>query len=152
MKKIIFVLLMTSVFCISCGKQEIVSEVPEEVMESPVVSDNNIGAETVSDDVVSPYKEMHLSVNNLCGADFGMFAAIEPITGEQVLLGAVPNGKVLLYTMNWPREVDKLTWAIYTTGGDLYMEGETYVKEAESMVTLMFEGNGEVEKISENVE
>lgn len=90
-----------------------------------------------------------LSVVNMCGIEVGMVAVIDPVTGEQVNLDSLSDQESISMEADWPSSVNEFQWALYNTGGELCVEGTTDISSAQTTVTLLLTGDGDLEKVEE---
>lgn len=50
---------------------------------------------------------------------------------------------------DWPSSVNEFQWALYNTDGELCVEGTTDISSAQTTVTLLLTGDGDLEKVEE---
>ena len=94
-------------------------------------------------------RALTLSVVNMCGIEVGMVAVIDPVTGEQVNLDSLSDQESISMEADWPSSVNEFQWALYNTGGELCVEGTTDISSAQTTVTLLLTGDGDLEKVEE---
>lgn len=82
----------------------------------------------------------------MCGIEVGMVAVIDPVTGEQVNLDSLSDQESISMEADWPSSVNEFQWALYNTGGELCVEGTTDISSAQTTVTLLLTGDGDLEK------
>lgn len=111
-----------------------------------VSSDSDSSAiESTSEDT----RALTLSVVNMCGIEVGMVAVIDPVTGEQVNLDSLSDQESISMEADWPSSVNEFQWALYNTDGELCVEGTTDISSAQTTVTLLLTGDGDLEKVEE---
>lgn len=122
----------------STSPSETVTALPADV--SP---DSDTSAiESTSEDT----RALTLSVVNMCGIEVGMVAVIDPVTGEQVNLDSLSDQESISMEADWPSSVNEFQWALYNTDGELCVEGTTDISSAQTTVTLLLTGDGDLEK------
>lgn len=94
-------------------------------------------------------RTLTLSVVNMCGIEVGMVAVIDPVTGEQVNLDSLSDQESISMEADWPSSVNEFQWALYNTDGELCVEGTTDISSAQTTVTLLLTGDGDLEKVEE---
>ena len=94
-------------------------------------------------------RALTLSVVNMCGIEIGMVAVIDPVTGEQVNLDSLSDQESISMEADWPSSVNEFQWALYNTDGELCVEGTTDISSAQTTVTLLLTGDGDLEKVEE---
>ena len=94
-------------------------------------------------------RALTLSVVNMCGIEVGMVAVIDPVTGEQVNLDSLSDQESISMEADWPSSVNEFQWALYNTDGELCVEGTTDISSAQTTVTLLLTGDGDLEKVEE---
>ena len=94
-------------------------------------------------------RALTLSVVNMCGIEIGMVAVIDPVTGEQVNLDSLSDQESISMEADWPSSVNEFQWALYNTDGELCVEGTTDISGAQTAVTLLLTGDGDLEKVEE---
>lgn len=125
----------------STSPSETVTALPADV--SP---DSDTSAiESTSEDT----RALTLSVVNMCGIEVGMVAVIDPVTGEQVNLDSLSDQESISMEADWPSSVNEFQWALYNTDGELCVEGTTDISSAQTTVTLLLTGDGDLEKVEE---
>ena len=88
------------------------------------------------------------TIINTCGADIGMFSVIDPVTAEQVNVGAILNEEMLSLESDWPIGVTDFQWAVYNMNGELYSEATTDISQAITTVIITLQGEGSIDKIN----
>ena len=121
--------------------QEYLSALPADVSPDSDTSD----IESTSEDT----RALTLSVVNMCGIEVGMVAVIDPVTGEQVNLDSLSDQESISMEADWPSSVNEFQWALYNTDGELCVEGTTDISSAQTTVTLLLTGDGDLEKVEE---
>lgn len=125
----------------STSPSETVTALPADV--SP---DSDTSAiESTSEDT----RALTLSVVNMCGIEVGMVAVIDPVTGEQVNLDSLSDQESISMEADWPSSVNEFQWALYNTDGELCVEGTTDISSAQTTVTLLLTGDGDLKKVEE---
>lgn len=144
MKRLLSTLLM-SVICVSlsaCGQSDKEAKKLEEAQNQTI---ENIASAKEHDE---NYITIVLDIVNATNVDFGAEALIDPKTKEQILLEGTLKQNSLSVEIDWPKDEDELNWAIYTTDGQLYMEGVTKIEEDKHHITLTMEGDSTIENVT----
>ena len=94
-------------------------------------------------------KSIIITATNECGIDIGMFSVIDPISGEQYNISAIADGQSVSMPVEWPVEITDFQWALYNQNGELCVEATTDVSQAESGVTLLLTGDGNLDDVQE---
>lgn len=144
MKRLLSTLLM-SVICVSlsaCGQSDKEAKKLEEAQNQTL---ENIASAKEHDE---NYITIVLDIVNATNVDFGAEALIDPKTKEQILLEGTLKQNSLSVEIDWPKDEDELNWAIYTTDGQLYMEGVTKIEEDKHHITLTMEGDSTIENVT----
>ena len=94
-------------------------------------------------------KSIIITATNECGIDIGMFSVIDPISGEQYNISAIADGQSVSMPVEWPVEITDFQWALYNQNGELCVEATTDVSQAESGVTLLLTGDGNLDDLQE---
>ena len=94
-------------------------------------------------------KSIIITATNECGIDIGMFSVIDPISGEQYNISAIADGQSVSMPVEWPVEITDFQWALYNQNGELCVEATTDVSKAESGVTLLLTGDGNLDDVQE---
>ena len=94
-------------------------------------------------------KSILITATNECGVDIGMFSVIDPISGEQYNISAIEDGQSVSMPVEWPTEITDFQWALYNQNGELCVEATTDVSQAESGVTLLLTGDGNLDNVQE---
>ena len=90
-------------------------------------------------------KSIIITATNECGIDIGMFSVIDPISGEQYNISAIADGQSVSMPVEWPVEITDFQWALYNQNGELCVEATTDISQAESGVTLLLTGDGNLD-------
>lgn len=90
-------------------------------------------------------KSIIITATNECGIDIGMFSVIDPISGEQYNISAIADGQ----SVSMPVEITDFQWALYNQNGELCVEATTDISQAESGVTLLLTGDGNLDDVQE---
>ena len=109
-------------------------------------------AEAVESTESSEYaerKSIIITATNECGIDIGMFSVIDPISGEQYNISAIADGQSVSMPVEWPVEITDFQWALYNQNGELCVEATTDISQAESGVTLLLTGDGNLDDVQE---
>lgn len=109
-------------------------------------------AEAVESTESSEYaerKSIIITAANECGIDIGMFSVIDPISGEQYNISAIADGQSVSMPVEWPVEITDFQWALYNQNGELCVEATTDISQAESGVTLLLTGDGNLDDVQE---
>lgn len=109
-------------------------------------------AEAVESTESSEYaerKSIIITATNECGIDIGMFSVIDPISGEQYNISAIADGQSVSMPVEWPVEITDFQWALYNQNGELCVEVTTDISQAESGVTLLLTGDGNLDDVQE---
>lgn len=94
-------------------------------------------------------KSIIITATNECGIDIGMFSVINPISGEQYNISAIADGQSVSMPVEWPVEITDFQWALYNQNGELCVEATTDISQAESGVTLLLTGDGNLDDVQE---
>ena len=94
-------------------------------------------------------KSIIITATNECGIDIGMFFVIDPISGEQYNISAIADGQSVSMPVEWPVEITDFQWALYNQNGELCVEATTDISQAESGVTLLLTGDGNLDDVQE---
>ena len=94
-------------------------------------------------------KSLIITATNECGIDIGMFSVIDPISGEQYNISAIADGQSVSMPVEWPVEITDFQWALYNQNGELCVEATTDISQAESGVTLLLTGDGNLDDVQE---
>ena len=94
-------------------------------------------------------KSIIITASNECGIDIGMFSVIDPISGEQYNISAIADGQSVSMPVEWPVEITDFQWALYNQNGELCVEATTDISQAESGVTLLLSGDGNLDDVQE---
>lgn len=94
-------------------------------------------------------KSIIITATNECGIDIGMFSVIDPISGEQYNISAIADGQSVSMPVEWPVEITDFQWALYNQNGELCVEATTDIGQAESGVTLLLTGDGNLDDVQE---
>lgn len=94
-------------------------------------------------------KSIIITATNECGIDIGMFSVIDPISGEQYNISAITDGQSVSMPVEWPVEITDFQWALYNQNGELCVEATTDISQAESGVTLLLTGDGNLDDVQE---
>lgn len=94
-------------------------------------------------------KSIIITATNECNIDIGMFSVIDPISGEQYNISAIADGQSVSMPVEWPVEITDFQWALYNQNGELCVEATTDISQAESGVTLLLTGDGNLDDVQE---
>ena len=125
---------------------------PEETTEAAEAAGTDQAAEAVESTESSEYaerKSIIITATNECGIDIGMFSVIDPISGEQYNISAIADGQSVSMPVEWPVEITDFQWALYNQNGELCVEATTDISQAESGVTLLLTGDGNLDDVQE---
>lgn len=114
--------------------------------------DSQAAVEAVESTESSEYaerKSIIITATNECGIDIGMFSVIDPISGEQYNISAIADGQSVSMPVEWPVEITDFQWALYNQNGELCVEATTDISQAESGVTLLLTGDGNLDDVQE---
>lgn len=75
-----------------------------------------------------------------------MLSVIDPVTGEQLNIGALENEGTLTLD-NWPSEATTFQWAVYNQRGELYQESSTDISSAQTGVSIVLKGNSSIDNV-----
>lgn len=172
-KTLIICMLLGIMLLTSCGKtdhQDQVSDTTEQTSgdsrqtieepaetvggseESTEAAGTAQAAEAVESTESSEYaerKSIIITATNECGIDIGMFSVIDPISGEQYNISAIADGQSVSMPVEWPVEITDFQWALYNQNGELCVEATTDISQAESGVTLLLTGDGNLDDVQE---
>lgn len=123
---------------------------PEETTEVAGTAQTAAEAvETTESSEFAERKSIIITATNECGIDIGMFSAIDPISGEQYNISAIADGQSVSMPVEWPVEITDFQWALYNQNGELCVEATTDISQAESGVTLLLTGDGNLDDVQE---
>ena len=133
------IMLMTS-----CGKTD-------HQDQAPVATEQTSGdsRQTTESSEYAERKSIIITATNECGIDIGMFSVIDPISGEQYNISAIADGQSVSMPVEWPVEITDFQWALYNQNGELCVEATTDISQAESGVTLLLTGDGNLDDVQE---
>ena len=124
----------------------------EETTEAAEAAGTAQAAEAVESTESSEFaerKSIIITATNECGIDIGMFSVIDPISGEQYNISAIADGQSVSMPVEWPVEITDFQWALYNQNGELCVEATTDISQAESGVTLLLTGDGNLDDVQE---
>lgn len=124
----------------------------EETTEASEAAGTAQAAEAVESTESSEYaerKSIIITATNECGIDIGMFSVIDPISGEQYNISAIADGQSVSMPVEWPVKITDFQWALYNQNGELCVEATTDISQAESGVTLLLTGDGNLDDVQE---
>lgn len=160
-KTLIICMLLGTMLLTSCGKADSLDQTPnatEQASEETrrTTDERSKTTETTAETVESTEstefadrKSIIITATNECGIDIGMFSVIDPISGEQYNISAIENGQSVSMPVEWPTEITDFQWALYNQNGELCVEATTDISQAESGVTLLLTGNGNLDDVQE---
>lgn len=123
---------------------------PEETTEAAGTAQTAAEAvETTESSEFAERKSIIITATNECGIDIGMFSVIDPISGEQYNISAIADGQSVSMPVEWPVEITDFQWALYNQNGELCVEATTDISQAESGVTLLLTGDGNLDDVQE---
>lgn len=128
----------------SCGKTD-------HQDQAPVATEQTSGdsRQTTESSEYAERKSIIITATNECGIDIGMFSVIDPISGEQYNISAIADGQSVSMPVEWPVEITDFQWALYNQNGELCVEATTDISQAESGVTLLLTGEGNLDDVQE---
>lgn len=122
----------------------------EESTEAAVTAQAAVEAvESTESSEYAERKSIIITAANECGIDIGMFSVIDPISGEQYNISAIADGQSVSMPVEWPVEITDFQWALYNQNGELCVEATTDISQAESGVTLLLTGDGNLDDVQE---
>lgn len=122
----------------------------EESTEAAVTAQAAVEAvESTESSEYAERKSIIITASNECGIDIGMFSVIDPISGEQYNISAIADGQSVSMPVEWPVEITDFQWALYNQNGELCVEATTDISQAESGVTLLLTGDGNLDDVQE---
>lgn len=92
-------------------------------------------------------KALTISVLNLSEVDAGMFAVIDPVTGEQMNIDGMTSGETISLECNWPVDTAEFQWALYDLQGELCIEASTDLTAAKDKISLVLVGTETIENV-----
>jgi len=128
----------------SCGKTDHQDQAP--VATEQISGDSR---QTTESSEYAERKSIIITATNECGIDIGMFSVIDPISGEQYNISAIADGQSVSMPVEWPVEITDFQWALYNQNGELCVEATTDISQAESGVTLLLTGDGNLDDVQE---
>ncbi|MBP5299195.1 MAG: hypothetical protein J6Z09_08605 [Lachnospiraceae bacterium] len=167
---VLLLTLMTLSFA-SCDKKEPVSSSSPIISEGPLVISTETSASaavstetsvsmsisseaSTSEDNPEVNKGLDFQVNiiNMCKADIGMVAILDPYEGNQHEIGELADGQVLTCSFTgWPEDVTSFDVAFYNNAGELVSNSTVDITGVKSMVTIMLSGEGNIEKVKSEI-
>lgn len=119
--------------------------------QAPVATEQTSGdsRQTTESSEYAERKSIIITATNECGIDIGMFSVIDPISGEQYNISAIADGQSVSMPVEWPVEITDFQWALYNQNGELCVEATTDISQAESGVTLLLTGDGNLDDVQE---
>ncbi len=119
--------------------------------QAPVATEQISGdsRQTTESSEYAERKSIIITATNECGIDIGMFSVIDPISGEQYNISAIADGQSVSMPVEWPVEITDFQWALYNQNGELCVEATTDISQAESGVTLLLTGDGNLDDVQE---
>ena len=128
----------------SCGKTD-------HQDQAPVATEQTSGdsRQTTESSEYAERKSIIITATNECGIDIGMFSVIDPISGEHYNISAIADGQSVSMPVEWPVEITDFQWALYNQNGELCVEATTDISQAESGVTLLLTGDGNLDDVQE---
>lgn len=157
-KTLIICMLLGAMLLTSCGKTDYPDQTPNateqtsEETRQTTDEQSETTAETVESTESTEFadrKSIIITATNECGIDIGMFSVIDPISGEQYNISAIENGQSVSMPVEWPTEITDFQWALYNQNGELCVEATTDISQAESGVTLLLTGDGNLDDVQE---
>ena len=94
-------------------------------------------------------EKIYVDVKDISPLGMGMFSVIDPISGEQYNISAIADGQSVSMPVEWPVEITDFQWALYNQNGELCVEATTDISQAESGVTLLLTGDGNLDDVQE---
>lgn len=150
-KILIICMLLGIMLLTSCGKTDHQDQAP--VATEQISGDSRQTTEEVVESTESfeyaERKSIIITATNECGIDIGMFSVIDPISGEQYNISAIADGQSVSMPVEWPVEITDFQWALYNQNGELCVEATTDISQAESGVTLLLTGDGNLDDVQE---
>ncbi|MFW5554337.1 MAG: hypothetical protein ACOCN3_05160 [Roseburia inulinivorans] len=143
-KTLIICMLLGIMLLTSCGKTD-------HQDQAPVATEQTSGdsRQTTESSEFAERKSIIITATNECGIDIGMFSVIDPISGEQYNISAIADGQSVSMPVEWPVEITDFQWALYNQNGELCVEATTDISQAESGVTLLLTGDGNLDDVQE---
>lgn len=143
-KTLIICMLLGIMLLTSCGKTDHQDQAP--VATEQMSGDSR---QTTESSEFAERKSIIITATNECGIDIGMFSVIDPISGEQYNISAIADGQSVSMPVEWPVEITDFQWALYNQNGELCVEATTDISQAESGVTLLLTGDGNLDDVQE---
>ena len=143
-KTLIICMLLGIMLLTSCGKTDHQDQAP--VATEQISGDSR---QTTESSEYAERKSIIITATNECGIDIGMFSVIDPIGGEQYNISAIADGQSVSMPVEWPVEITDFQWALYNQNGELCVEATTDISQAESGVTLLLTGDGNLDDVQE---
>ena len=106
----------------------------------------------ITDNEAADVIPVEITVVNMCGADIGMFAMIDPGSGEQINVDSIGNGESITIGVNWPCDETELQWALYNEAGELCIEATSDLTAITKSATIIVSGDGDAETVKLQVE
>ncbi len=143
-KILIICMLLGIMLLTSCRKTDHQDQAP--VATEQISGDSR---QTTESSEYAERKSIIITATNECGIDIGMFSVIDPISGEQYNISAIADGQSVSMPVEWPVEITDFQWALYNQNGELCVEATTDISQAESGVTLLLTGDGNLDDVQE---
>lgn len=143
-KILIICMLLGIMLLTSCGKTD-----HQDQASGATEQTSGDSRQTTESSEYAERKSIIITATNECGIDIGMFSVIDPISGEQYNISAIADGQSVSMPVEWPVEITDFQWALYNQNGELCVEATTDISQAESGVTLLLTGDGNLDDVQE---
>lgn len=143
-KTLIICMLLGIMLLTSCGKTD-----HQDQVSGATEQTSGDSRQTTESSEYAERKSIIITATNECGIDIGMFSVIDPISGEQYNISAIADGQSVSMPVEWPVEITDFQWALYNQNGELCVEATTDISQAESGVTLLLTGDGNLDDVQE---
>lgn len=151
MTKAVFIICLSALqLCLSGCQNNISVESSQAPIETPAITPETTVEVVVNTESPVPEvstKSLTISALNLSNVDIGMFAVIDPVTGEQVNIDSLAPGESVSLESNWPTDTEEFHWALYNQAGELCVDASTNISEAQKTVALLLTGKDTIENV-----
>ena len=156
---LITVVLISSFLLSGCTRNstDVVTESLETIIEETSIpvetTESNTTETTIPETVIeteapiNEIKAITITILNLSEIKIGMFAVIDPVTGEQINLGGLAPTETISIECNWPKDIMEFKWALYNQNGELCIDASTNISTANQSVTLVLTGQDTIENV-----
>lgn len=147
MKKIVSLAmaLLCAVVIVGCGNKD------NDLGQSEIAVKNTINENVTFSDSENSIPVI-INFINISGIKIGMLSIIDPGAHEQLNIAALENDSSMNVEINWPKEEDAISWALYNEKGELCIEGTSDLTGMSEGATIVFGGDGNVTNVDVEVD